>query len=520
MALFGKVKEAASGAAEKLKYAGFKTDLFWFFATLWIVADVFLYSYNNPYRWLGYVSLFILGVLLLEIELDLWKKVLFIGGVAALQFFLPKMPVTAVTGLNTGISIIVVFGVSFFWTWFVGFYFNKGLVANLSKVTAVGLVIMLLIYGVAVAAPSKFPEYESAVKIQPATDLAAKGIKAVIKSALGFPQRAAETAEYQVRKAAGIETEVQKSQATNVQATIEVKGGEISTDFSKEGSESFKIYRDRATTLRVPIKVNPFVDQDGAVAPIDVFRIYCTGGSVEIAAQPDKKQATEDFIARCLFGTDQQGNTDVLSSGVESVEFHALYNFKTKATLRVWFIDKATSDSFKVQRINPFDVYFKNQQVDREPKSQYSPGPVEVGIGTDPKYILEASSSEPTEASIGITITRGPVAGGLANLTEVKILLPEGLEIDDQDPIACGRYKFNKAPQEDGFNVYALDAPQTYKIEKDFVRIDCKLKNPDADKLLLKSKFVSQPIGASISYVYDLKREIPVQVLRTVEGSP
>jgi hypothetical protein len=161
----------------------------------------------------------------------------------------------------------------------------------------------------------------------------------------------------------------------------------------------------KAETIDKPIEIN----LDCRVEP----------GNIKYSDLIPKQQFTVETFEEegidCIFQN--------LPAKYYTAKLTADFSFSTRSYQKVYFMDKERLREYKRRYADPLEGY-----PDKNPTTQYSPGPLMVGmgIGTQPVGIT-AESRGPT---IGVTVDN-TWAGQLKEIRDLFMIVPKGLTVND-----------------------------------------------------------------------------------------
>ncbi len=202
-----------------------------------------------------------------------------------------------------------------------------------------------------------------------------------------------------------------------------------------------------------------------------------------------------------------------LKAGSRIITASATFSFETNAYLKTYFMDKDKIRSIRNIGNNPLDTYKID---DKNPIAIYTNGPVSVGMEVRSALPIGLKPGEVDPLSLGISVGNN-WDGKIESLSELKIGLPNGIEIDTS---SCSHlFKFDGL--EDDYNVYSLDVaseralnPRIFSNIKSHQSLRCYLdvKDEYIDDLLGKTPITIKYFRASAKYDYTIEKEIPLEI--------
>jgi len=199
-------------------------------------------------------------------------------------------------------------------------------------------------------------------------------------------------------------------------------------------------------------------------------------------------------------------------------EAHVKFNFETMAYLKTYFMDESRIRLYRMQNKDPLREY---GITDAFPIAVYTEGPVKLTIGTNEEFPLRVPDVGEVSTVFGIVIeNRHKSEGFISRINEIYLEIPEGLELDSEDcdfgfsdPIyeedrgSHTIYKKYKILTKEG----KLTESKLKNIEE-YIRLNCKLKISDRDKLLGNGAFSVEYLRAKTKYDYVLSKKTPIYI--------
>ncbi|GEM_PF-4501124 len=225
----------------------------------------------------------------------------------------------------------------------------------------------------------------------------------------------------------------------------------------------------------------------------------------------------ENDIFNCRF--------ELLKSGSRRIRTAATFNFNTKAYQKTYFMDKDKIRSLRREQIDPLDFY---KITDKKPVAVFTNGPVMIGMSV-PEPPVGLKQGDFAQPFIGVTLSNN-WQGRIESLTELRIELPKGFEIDASNPDSCSHsFKFAETDN-DGYNVYELDMekerssdPEAFTNIEKFQSFRCLLKVRDEQigEILGGTPISVKYFRASVKYVYSVEKELTLEIKKkeTTGGS-
>lgn len=195
--------------------------------------------------------------------------------------------------------------------------------------------------------------------------------------------------------------------------------------FFRPNSDIKLIGKIKARGLDQPSNIEVYCSLEGyrgdAIIPAELLGTTAIGNTGTIF-----QDQTTEFTATCNFPggvpATQQITTKIASLIV-------LYNFKSKAYERLWFLDRPVLLDLESNGINPFDQYAVKDPLldsDRKITSKATPGPINLGLQVDFPQPLTVSSKYLLMAKLSRTLE----AGNLQKLDSLKIQVPSTGDLD------------------------------------------------------------------------------------------
>ncbi len=128
----------------------------------------------------------------------------------------------------------------------------------------------------------------------------------------------------------------------------------------------------------------------------------------------------EEIPFDCIF---EKGK---LKTGVNKITLNVKFNYETSASIMTYFMDLDRMRSLRKRNIDPLK---EAGITDRNPRAEYDPGPIELGIGT-PSPPIGLSKDKNGFSRIGLTM-KPKWIGEVIKINKLQIKLPEGIELKD-----------------------------------------------------------------------------------------
>ncbi len=246
--------------------------------------------------------------------------------------------------------------------------------------------------------------------------------------------------------------------------------------------------------------------------PIETIKVKCEADTHTLGKEIPGTTKVKEF--HDLF--DDEDDIDckfeagVLEEGSHLITFTAEFDFTTLGYLKTYFIDDERLKAFKREKIDVFKEY---GITDKNPIAIYTNGPVGIGMETKTPPIGVNDDYDSTP-KFGITIENN-WKGKIAEIKDLIIYLPDGLELDDY----CDR-AFQDLTREE----YKLEGYKGYEFTKgikesrEWKNIEvyrsrkCRLRIKDPSKVLGDSPISIKYIKARIDYIYNSEEVININV--------
>ena len=236
-----------------------------------------------------------------------------------------------------------------------------------------------------------------------------------------------------------------------------------------------------------------------------------------IFVNKEEKEITDygDEYFECVFPKDKIKDIE----GGLMVESHAKFNFETMAYLKTYFMDESRIKLYRMQDKDPLREY---GVIDAHPIAIYTSGPVKLTIGTNEEFPLKVPEDGEYSTIFGLMIeNRHKSDGFISKIDEITLEVPEGLELDSdkcdfgfsqnpeikEDQFSHSIYKKYKILTKEG----KLNSGNLKYID-DYIKLNCKLKITDRDKLLKDGAFSVKYLRADTKYHYILTRKTPIYI--------
>ncbi|MEW6063273.1 MAG: hypothetical protein AB1571_02805 [Nanoarchaeota archaeon] len=193
-----------------------------------------------------------------------------------------------------------------------------------------------------------------------------------------------------------------------------------------------------------------------------------------------------------------------------------LYDFKTRAYLKVYSLSKSQKEAVK----DPFEgISEPNLKSDNTISSVTEKGPLNFGIGLESQPLSEGSTF------FGVTITNSDYSGNIAELKQITLQLPLGIELSTEKNCAF----ISTGTTEDGYSTYELtsDALSSFNIDCssklfDITEKECILRYKNKKTFLCNIKVTDTPlkttyIGSILAeawYTYSTSRDTAVDIYK------
>lgn len=168
---------------------------------------------------------------------------------------------------------------------------------------------------------------------------------------------------------------------------------------------------------------------DGIKVDVNCYNGYKKDGEFQDSQKASEVYPKEEFWMYDMERKDVDCIFDErrLDRGVHRITLTADFNFDTMGYLKTFFMNKDTMRSLMQQGKEPL----KEFGVKEEPSAVYTNGPVRIGMGGFGQPIGIDSDSSQDSFKLGITVESNTGwKGKIKQLEELKIQVPEGLEID------------------------------------------------------------------------------------------
>ncbi|MBI2134080.1 hypothetical protein HYU11_05350 [Candidatus Woesearchaeota archaeon] len=202
-----------------------------------------------------------------------------------------------------------------------------------------------------------------------------------------------------------------------------------------------------------------------------------------------------------------------LKSGTHTMTAAATFSFETMAYLKTYLMDKDKIRSLRSIEKDPLEFY-KIQET--KPVAVYTNGPVSIGMEVKSALPIALKLGEVDPFSLGITIGNN-WQGKIESISELKISLPQGMEIDTS---SCSHI-FNSEGLKDNYNVYSLDVaaerlvnPRAFTNIKNHQSLRCYIdvKDESISSLLGKTPVSVRFFRAEAKYDYTVEKSIPLEI--------
>ncbi|MBI2574468.1 hypothetical protein HYV82_01130 [Candidatus Woesearchaeota archaeon] len=394
-----------------------------------------------------------------------WRQVMFL---AVLSFLLPYgwqfvpkdnpwfVPVNSVLFIASPV-----------WGWWAAFNYKPG--SFLGEAARIALIVLLGLGTVwpvmeTTAKTAGLDQYVP--KVDPGQGFKAleEGWKVSMKRAAQIPESISKGFRQQIKLAAGdfYTGEVDKNVKEPLGVSIEKLEPADPAYF--EGEKVTVWTTLKARTLDEPITIIPKCWSDKGRR--DELQGFILPPQIEV-------DSYESDIFNCRF--------ELLKAGSRRIKTAATFNFNTKAYQKTYFMDKDKIRSLRREQIDPLDFY---KITDKKPVAVFTNGPVMIGMSV-PEPPVGLKQGDFTQPFIGVTLSNN-WQGRIESLTELRIELPKGFEIDAENPDSCSHaFKFVETG-DDGYNVYGLDIdkervsdPEAFTDIEKFQSFRCLLKVKD-----------------------------------------
>ncbi len=274
--------------------------------------------------------------------------------------------------------------------------------------------------------------------------------------------------------------------------------------------------------------------KNGRPIPVQLFGTTATGTSN--TGLVFKNQDAE-FQARCVF---PEGLKAEKPRNAKIAKLIVTYDFTTKATQKLWFLDKQTL--FNLQGKNPFNHYqISDPQLDsrRKVRSKSTAGPINLAFNIDlPQPLTDATPYI-------LTVQLSNNLGWLGNLEKLEALTLQFPAARNLELIAEGEAGFNmpdskcaftySSPGEEEFKVYEIKPEYLADINRECNEDDLRslaltekdcisfFKERPTFTCLFKATKVPErelkfdSIRAEAKYIYKLSKEAVVEIRKTPE---
>ncbi len=244
----------------------------------------------------------------------------------------------------------------------------------------------------------------------------------------------------------------------------------------------------------------------------------CWSGEEKGTIKPDvlakaegyKIDQFEDIGFECRF---EPGK---LKEGTNAIEVKVNFNFETLAYLRTHFMDMQTMRDLKKNNIDPLIHY---GIPDRKGVGVSTYGPVKLGMGTNdpPIGLLRDGDSYPY---LGVTVENAWTNGQIKNVTDVRIQIPDKLELETDDGTYCrGEFELVEDSEAgaEGYKTYKVTEVRMKKVKVPITtyqswRCLVNVKQGSVGDVLGSAPIATYFYRASVDYIYEIQTTVPVFV--------
>ncbi|MBS3106374.1 hypothetical protein J4419_01760 [Candidatus Woesearchaeota archaeon] len=198
-----------------------------------------------------------------------------------------------------------------------------------------------------------------------------------------------------------------------------------------------------------------------------------------------------------------------LPPGRYELAIRADFEFLSEAYLKRYFVSKERVDALRRQRQieKDEDILTLNGISDTRPEAESSAGPVKIKASDRIPAVLKLGNDS-TILYFGLLLENA-WKGAIQNITEVRISVPEGIEIENCAPYEIGG---REDLPEERYSVYSI-APRT-GAQTAYTTVPCYLNLPSSNGLLLdQGEVTTRYFRIAALYNYTLEQRFMMRVL-------
>lgn len=231
----------------------------------------------------------------------------------------------------------------------------------------------------------------------------------------------------------------------------------------------------------------------------------------------------KNFTIVSLEEQDIECRIPTLTKGTYTIDFDAVFDFKTMSYMKSYFMDRNRLRSMLSEGIDPLTEY---KITDRTPITTFTNGPVMIGMDLPtPPIGIDPNAIPPT---FGITVSNR-WQGKLLRIKKLVIYIPEGFSIKTGTPGSVQQrgdcsHKFDpytptEEEHQEGYVAYALNERDPVMVHlaelqeiRAFQTFRCRLSIDNPDKILGDTPITTRYFKATVEYDYVTSKSTSVQV--------
>lgn len=301
-------------------------------------------------------------------------------------------------------------------------------------------------------------------------------------------------------------------------------------EFFRPNSPITLIGKIKAGGLDEPFEIETYCSLDGyeIKEPIPAQLTGLTGSGNKGSIYEDQEV---EFNVECSFPKGLKAEKQVTS---KKAKLMVVYNFKTIASQKIWFLDKNQLLALQSKSIDPFKTYKISDPLldsSRKTKSRATQGPINLGLQIDFPQPL----TENTKYLVMVQISRSAESGNLEKLNYLTVKVPSTEELDlvlegEESLLGQSQCDFEYVGQasDPGFKEYRLSDAKVQETNQDCNEKSLKelaisekecidvFKNPlflcNFEAKVVPTKLKSDKIRADAGYTFKVERQAVVDI--------
>jgi len=301
-----------------------------------------------------------------------------------------------------------------------------------------------------------------------------------------------------------------------VEENVETQLGVYIDDLETTATSYFE---DEAVSLWSILRAKTLDDEECLNVSLTCFSDYKKEKTVEGKVFPDDFLEEEknfdicnleDREIECGFGEAE------LEMGAREISVFSRFNFETWSYRKRYFMDQ---DKLRSMNREGIDILSHYQIKDRDPIYRYTNGPIRLGIGEISEASVIGLRQDSKNRLRLLILLEDQWKGKIVNINDLTIILPEGIELDED---MCGQeFEFEKKDKlgEEDVNYYKMtDDAMRNKKNKDKSKLvfNCKMAVPAevVGDLLGNAPITTKYFRLMANYDFRMEKKKTISVIR------